>query len=148
WRQRAGRRGGRLEQLVGQQRTMAARRRDRGAAWHPVLRCLRATAGCPVGAAVPARPIAARRCSHAGVDRHAAVYLAAGRQPAACVSAGLPDRRSDRQAGRQQSAVTRPPVGATVTTLPSGTVDQNIAGKTYCTFGGAYYQPFYGGSSV
>jgi hypothetical protein len=35
-----------------------------------------------------------------------------------------------------------------VTTLPSGAVDQNIGGKTYFTFGGAYYQPFYSSSSV
>ena len=31
-------------------------------------------------------------------------------------------------------------------TLPSGAVDENIKGTTYFTFGGAYYQPFYGGS--
>jgi hypothetical protein len=41
-----------------------------------------------------------------------------------------------------------PPIGATVTTLPSGVVDQNINGTVYYTFGGAYYQPFYSGSSV
>jgi hypothetical protein len=33
-------------------------------------------------------------------------------------------------------------------TLPSGAVDENIKGTTYFTFGGAYYQPFYSGSSV
>jgi hypothetical protein len=27
-------------------------------------------------------------------------------------------------------------------------VDENIKGTTYFTFGGAYYQPFYSGSSV
>ena len=41
-----------------------------------------------------------------------------------------------------------PPVGATVSTLPSGAVDQNINGTAYFTFGGAYYRPFYSGSSV
>jgi hypothetical protein len=41
-----------------------------------------------------------------------------------------------------------PPVGATVTTLPSGAVDQNIDGATYFTYGGAYYRPFYSGSTV
>ena len=40
------------------------------------------------------------------------------------------------------------PIGTTVTTLPSGAVDENINGKTYFAFGGAYYQPFYRGSSV
>jgi hypothetical protein len=33
-------------------------------------------------------------------------------------------------------------------TLPSGAVDENIKGTAYFTFGGAYYQPFYSGSSV
>ena len=32
--------------------------------------------------------------------------------------------------------------------LPDGAVDQNIKGATYFTFGGAYFQPFYSGSSV
>jgi len=32
--------------------------------------------------------------------------------------------------------------------LPSGAVDQNINGTTYFVFGGAYYRPFYSGSSV
>jgi hypothetical protein len=41
-----------------------------------------------------------------------------------------------------------PPVGSTVTTLPDGAVDQNIKGTTYFTFGGAFYRPFYSGSSV
>ena len=41
-----------------------------------------------------------------------------------------------------------PPIGATVNTLPDGAVDQNINGTTYFTFGGAYYRPFYSGSSV
>ena len=41
-----------------------------------------------------------------------------------------------------------PPIGSTVTTLPSGAVDQNINGTTYFAFGGAYYRPFYSGSSV
>jgi hypothetical protein len=35
-----------------------------------------------------------------------------------------------------------------VSALPSGAVDQNIAGGTYFTFGGAYYRPFYSGSTV
>jgi hypothetical protein len=39
-------------------------------------------------------------------------------------------------------------VGATVSTLPSGAVDQHINGTTYFTFGGAWYRPFYSGSSV
>jgi hypothetical protein len=41
-----------------------------------------------------------------------------------------------------------PPIGATVSTLPSGAVDQNIGGGTYFTFGGGYYRPFYSGSTV
>jgi hypothetical protein len=44
--------------------------------------------------------------------------------------------------------VVPPPIGSTVTTLPNGAVDQNIHGTTYFTFGGAYYRPFYSGSSV
>jgi hypothetical protein len=32
--------------------------------------------------------------------------------------------------------------------LPNGAVDQNIKGQTYFVFGGAYYRPFYSGSSV
>jgi len=39
-------------------------------------------------------------------------------------------------------------IGSTVTTLPNGAVDQNIKGQTYFVFGGAYYRPFYSGSSV
>ena len=39
-------------------------------------------------------------------------------------------------------------IGSTVTTLPSGAVDQNIGGTAYFVFGGAYYRPFYSGSSV
>ncbi len=41
-----------------------------------------------------------------------------------------------------------PPIGATVTTLPSGATDQNIKGTTYFAYGGAYYRPFYSGSTV
>ncbi len=41
-----------------------------------------------------------------------------------------------------------PPVGATVTSLPDGAVDENIHGATYLGFGGAYYRPFYSDSSV
>jgi Family of unknown function (DUF6515) len=41
-----------------------------------------------------------------------------------------------------------PPIGATVTTLPTGAIEQNISGVVYLTFGGAYYRPFYSGSSV
>jgi hypothetical protein len=44
--------------------------------------------------------------------------------------------------------VSPPPIGLTVTTLPNGAVDQNIKGQTYFVFGGAYYRPFYSGSSV
>ena len=44
--------------------------------------------------------------------------------------------------------VSPPPVGSSVTTLPSGAVDQNIKGTTYFVYGGAYYRPFYSGSSV
>jgi hypothetical protein len=32
--------------------------------------------------------------------------------------------------------------------LPSGAVDRNINGITYFVFGGAYYRPYYSGSSV
>jgi hypothetical protein len=41
-----------------------------------------------------------------------------------------------------------PPIGATVTTLPDGAVNENINGTTYFRFGSAYYRPFYSGSSV
>jgi hypothetical protein len=44
--------------------------------------------------------------------------------------------------------VSPPRIGSSVTTLPSGAVDQNINGTTYFVFGGAYYRPFYSGSSV
>jgi len=44
--------------------------------------------------------------------------------------------------------VSPPPIGSTVSSLPSGAVDQNIHGTTYFVFGGAYYRPFYSGSSV
>ncbi|MGB9646426.1 MAG: DUF6515 family protein, partial [Stellaceae bacterium] len=44
--------------------------------------------------------------------------------------------------------VVAPPIGSIVSTLPSGAVDQNINGTTYFVFGGAYYRPFYSGSSV
>ena len=44
--------------------------------------------------------------------------------------------------------VVPPPIGSTVSALPSGAVDQNIDGTTYFVFGGAYYRPFYSGSSV
>jgi hypothetical protein len=43
--------------------------------------------------------------------------------------------------------VSPPPIGSSVTILPSGAVDQNINGTTYFVFGGAYYRPFYSGSS-
>jgi hypothetical protein len=32
--------------------------------------------------------------------------------------------------------------------LPNGAVNENIKGQTYFTFGGAYFRPFYSGSSV
>ena len=41
-----------------------------------------------------------------------------------------------------------PPIGATVWTLPNGAVDQDVNGVTYFAYGGAYYRPFYSGSSV
>ena len=41
-----------------------------------------------------------------------------------------------------------PPIGASVSVLPSGAVNQTIGGNNYYTFGGAYYEPFYNGSSV
>lgn len=44
--------------------------------------------------------------------------------------------------------VNPPPIGATVSTLPNGAVNENIGGTTYFTFGGAFYRPFYSGSSV
>jgi len=43
--------------------------------------------------------------------------------------------------------VNPPPIGSSITTLPSGAVDQNINGTIF-VFGGAYYRPFYSGSSV
>ena len=47
-----------------------------------------------------------------------------------------------------KESASQTPIGSTVNTLPSGAVDQNINGSTYFTFGGAYYRPFYSGSSV
>jgi hypothetical protein len=44
--------------------------------------------------------------------------------------------------------VSLPPIGSTVTTLPNGALTENIKGTTYFAFGGAYYRPFYSGSSV
>jgi hypothetical protein len=44
--------------------------------------------------------------------------------------------------------VISPPVGATTCTLPDGAVNENIGGVTYFTYGGAYYRPYYSGSSV
>jgi hypothetical protein len=41
-----------------------------------------------------------------------------------------------------------PPIGATTSTLPSGAVSQTVNGVTYYSFGGAYYRPYYSGSSV
>ena len=41
-----------------------------------------------------------------------------------------------------------PPIGSTVTTLPNGAQADNIKGVVYFHFGGAYYRPFYSGSSV
>ena len=41
-----------------------------------------------------------------------------------------------------------PPIGATTWTLPNGAVDQNVNGVTYFDYGGAYYRPYYSGSSV
>jgi hypothetical protein len=41
-----------------------------------------------------------------------------------------------------------PPIGATVTSLPNGAVAENVRGTVYFQFGGAYYRPFYSGSSV
>jgi hypothetical protein len=41
-----------------------------------------------------------------------------------------------------------PPIGATVSQLPSGAVSTHIGSRTYFTYGGAYYRPFYSGSSV
>jgi hypothetical protein len=41
-----------------------------------------------------------------------------------------------------------PPIGATVWNLPNGAVTQTVNGVTYYSFGGAYYRPYYSGSSV
>ena len=41
-----------------------------------------------------------------------------------------------------------PPIGSTVAKLPNGAVTENVKGTQYFSFGGAYYQPFYSGSSV
>jgi len=41
-----------------------------------------------------------------------------------------------------------PPIGATVTSLPNGASAETIKGTAYFEFGGAYYRPFYSGSSV
>ena len=44
--------------------------------------------------------------------------------------------------------VIQPPIGATTWSLASGAVDQNVNGTTYFAYGGAYYRPYYSGSSV
>jgi Family of unknown function (DUF6515) len=44
--------------------------------------------------------------------------------------------------------VSPPPIGSFVTTLPNGAVNENIKSQTYFVYGGAYYRPFYSGSSV
>ena len=44
--------------------------------------------------------------------------------------------------------VVPPPIGSTVTKLPNGAVTETVKGIQYFSFGGAYYQPFYSGSSV
>jgi hypothetical protein len=41
-----------------------------------------------------------------------------------------------------------PPIGSSVTQLPNGAVADTIKGTTYFSFGEAWYQPFYSGSSV
>lgn len=40
------------------------------------------------------------------------------------------------------------PVGATAWTLPDGAVNENVGGVIYFAYGGAYYRPYYSGSSV
>ena len=57
-------------------------------------------------------------------------------------------RRRVLRASRQRYKVSPPPIGSTVSSLPSGAVDHNIHGTTYFVFDGAYYRPFYSGSSV
>jgi Family of unknown function (DUF6515) len=44
--------------------------------------------------------------------------------------------------------VIAPPIGATTWTLPNGAVNENVAGVTYFSYGGAWYQPIYSGSGV
>jgi Family of unknown function (DUF6515) len=41
-----------------------------------------------------------------------------------------------------------PPIGTTTYTLPNGAVAQTVNGVTYYAYGGAYYRPYYSGSSV
>jgi hypothetical protein len=41
-----------------------------------------------------------------------------------------------------------PPIGATTYTLPNRAVARTVNGATYYSFGGAYYRPYYSGSSV
>ena len=52
------------------------------------------------------------------------------------------------QFGRCGYKVIPPPIGSTVTTLANGAEAENVKGVAYFHFGGAYYRPFYSGSSV
>jgi len=44
--------------------------------------------------------------------------------------------------------VVDPPVGAMITQLPEGAMEQNVSGATYYLYANAYFQPFYNGSDV
>ena len=57
-------------------------------------------------------------------------------------------RRRLLRFGRGRYQVIPPPIGATVWNLPNGAVARTVNGVTYYSFGGAYYRPYYSGSSV
>ena len=44
--------------------------------------------------------------------------------------------------------VVKPPVGATVPSLPDGATQETINGAPYYGYAGTYYKPFYSGSDV
>jgi hypothetical protein len=44
--------------------------------------------------------------------------------------------------------IVAPPVGAIVYEIPSNANTVIVNGTTYYSFGGGYYRPFYGGSTV
>ncbi len=130
-------------------------------------------AGFAIGATMAALPAAAIVLSVAGNPYYYAdgvYYAAQARQYAvvappqgavvatpapSCANINLPSGGSGLDCGGAFYAqvtdgwqVIQPPIGSTVWTVPNGAVDQNVNGVTYFAYGGAYYRPIYGGSSV